>query len=58
MLMVTRLMRVVTYRKDFPTINSHDPSVWWSYEITWQIKYITSPPAETPGDQNKESTDL
>ena len=50
--MVTRLIRVVTYRKELlPTI-SYGPSMGCSYEVTWQTKYIISPPAEDPWTPN------
>ena len=49
-LLVTRLIRVVTYRKEFPPINLHDPSTQWGghlWEVTWQIKYISRPPEDS-----------
>ena len=46
--MATRLITVVTYHKDLPAINSHDPSMRWLCEVTRQIKYIISPTAEDP----------
>ena len=46
MLMVTKLVRVVTYRKYLPPINSHYPLRKWSCEIKSQIKSIISPLAE------------
>ena len=48
MLMVTKLVRVVTYCKELPPINSHDPSVRWSCEVASQFKSIISPLAEDP----------
>ena len=51
--MVTKLVRVVTYRKDSPPIKSTDPLITWSFELTWQIKRI--PFAE---DQTKQCADL
>ena len=40
MLMVTRPIKKVTYRKELPPINSHDPSMWSSCGVIWQVKYI------------------
>lgn len=37
MLTVTRFIKVVAYRKKLPPTNSHDPSLSWSCEVTWQI---------------------
>ena len=45
---VTKLMRVVPFREEFPPINSHGPSMRWSCEIMEQIKYIISPFEEDP----------
>ena len=41
--LVTRLFKLVTYREELPPMNSYDPSMRWSYEVTRQIKYIISP---------------
>ena len=43
MLMVTRFIRVETYYKELPPINSH---MKWPCEVKWQIKYIIYPPVE------------
>ena len=51
MFMVTRLIRVVTYHKELTSINSHDPSMRWSWEVAGQIKYI-SPLAEDQRTSN------
>lgn len=40
MLIVTRLTRVIIYRKELPPINLEDPLVRWSCEVAWQIKHI------------------
>ena len=48
MLMVIRLIRVVTYCNEFPPINLHDPSMRWSCEVMWQIKYTISLTAVDP----------
>ena len=50
--MVTKLVRVVTYREELPPINSHDPTMRWSGEVTLQIKSIISPLAEDPWTPN------
>ena len=44
--MATKPITVVKYRKELPPINLHDPSMSWSCEVTWQIKYTISPSAE------------
>ena len=33
MVMVTRLMRVMTYHENIPPIISHDLSIRWSWEV-------------------------
>ena len=38
----TKLGRMVTYHKGIPPILSHDSSVIWPCEVTWQIKCFTS----------------
>ena len=38
--------KVVTYRDGLPPIKSHDHLNKRSFEVTWEIKYITSPIAE------------
>ena len=40
--MITKLVRVVTYCKELPPINSNDSSMRWFCEVTWQIKYIST----------------
>ena len=52
MLMVTRPIKKVTYRKELPPINSHDPSTWSSCGVIWQVKYIIYPPAENAWTPN------
>ena len=47
MLMVTSLVRKVTYGNVLSPINSHGPSIRWSYEVTDQTKYIISSLAKT-----------
>ena len=37
----TKLDRVVTYHEEVPPINSLDPLITWSCNITWQTKIIT-----------------
>ena len=44
--MVTRLIKVVTYCKGLPPMNLIDPSMRWLCEVKWQIKYIISPRGE------------
>ena len=44
--MTTKLGRVVTYHEGFPSIKSHDPLVVWSCKITWQTKFMLTPPPE------------
>ena len=39
MSMVIRLALMVTYIEELPLIKSH-PSIAWSYEVTWKIKYV------------------
>lgn len=36
----TRLVKVMNNREGLPLINSNDPLILWSYEITWKIKNI------------------
>ena len=31
---VTKLVRMVTYREELPPINLHDTSIWWSCDVT------------------------
>ena len=40
--MVTKVCRMVTYLEGLLAKKSHDPSNTWSFEITWQIKIISS----------------
>ena len=35
---VTKLIKIVIYCKELPTIKSHDPSMRWSCDVTGQIK--------------------
>ena len=42
MLMVNKCDRVLTYYKRLPLITSPDPSIMWSCEVMWQIKYSIS----------------
>ena len=58
MLMVTRLIRVVTYRKEPQLINSDDTSMMWLCEVIWQIEYTVSPPTEDPWKPNRYGADL
>ena len=58
MLMVTVLVRLVTYYKELPLIKSHDPLIWYLCEVALQIKYIISPPAEDPWIPNKQDAEL
>ena len=53
--MVTKLVKVVTYSEELALIDLHDPSMRWSCEVTWQIKYIISSLAEDPWTQKFES---
>ena len=39
--LVTKLEKVVTYRKELPPINLHGTSLEWSFKVTWEIKYIS-----------------
>ena len=48
MLMVTRLIRVVIYQTELAPKSLHGPSMRWSCEVMWQIKYVKSVPAEGP----------
>ena len=48
MFMVKSLISIVKQNKEFPPRNLHALSMKWSCEVTWQIKYIISPPAEDP----------
>ena len=41
--MVTKLNRLVTNNEEFPPKKSHDSLTTRSFEVTWQIKYVTSP---------------
>lgn len=34
---------MIAYNEELPPIKSHDYLIKWSCEVTWQIKYITSP---------------
>ena len=45
--MVTRFVRLLTYCQEFPPINLHDPSMLWSCEVAWQIKYTCRRPMNT-----------
>lgn len=38
MVIVTRLVRVVTYGKELPPINLHNTSMEWYFEVMWQKK--------------------
>ena len=44
--MVTRLIKAVTYCKGLPPMNLIDPSMRWLCEVKGQIKYIISPRGE------------
>ena len=41
--MATKFGRVVTYHKEFPLVKLLDPSVTCFCDVTWYIKYFTSP---------------
>lgn len=41
--MATKLDEEVTYPEELPLTKIYDPSVTWSCEITWHIKYFLSP---------------
>ena len=56
--MFIKLNRVATRHKELPPINLHEPSMRWSSEVTWQIKYIAFPPAETHGHQTLQIAHL
>ena len=45
---VRLVCRVLTYREELPSKNFQDSAMRWSFEVTCQIKYITSPLAEDP----------
>ena len=40
-------IRMITYRKDFPSIKSSEPLITWPFEVTWQIKRICRRPMGT-----------
>ena len=45
--------------RDFHPLRPHDHWNKWSCKATWQIKYTTSPPAETPYEhQTRQRLDL
>ena len=41
--MAIKLCWVITYNEEPPLIESHGLPIKWSWEVTWQIKYISSP---------------
>ena len=51
-LLVTNLDKVVTYCEELQLINSDDPSMSVSCEVTWQIKCIIYQLAEDPWTPN------
>ena len=55
MAMVTKLFRLVRCCGGLSTINTHDISAKWSFEVTWQIKQI-APPADP--HHNRQGADL
>ena len=46
MLMATKLGKVATYHEGLPLITAQDPSIMWSCEVIWHIKYFISPLAQ------------
>ena len=56
-LMVTRIIGVVTYLKEFSPRNSHNLSMRWSCKIPSQIKSIISPPETTHVHQTRQGVD-
>ena len=38
----TKPARVVKHNEELAPITSNDPSIMWSCELTWQIKYVIS----------------
>ena len=47
-----RLTGIVTYCKKFHSAKLHDPSMKWSCEVTWEIKYIIWLPVKKPWTPN------
>lgn len=47
--MVTKLVRVMTYKKELPSMNLHDLSMEWSCELFFQ---------KTHGHKNRQGVDL
>ena len=58
MLMVARLIRAVIYSKKSSPVNLHDSSRKWSYEVTWQFKYIISILKKDYEHQTNQGSDL
>ena len=56
--MFNKLVRVVIYPEELPSINFHESLIISSFEVTRQIKYIISPLAEDLWIQNQEGVDL
>ena len=56
--MVTLLIRVMTYHMGFSLINSHESSIRWLFEVTWQIKYIIFPLAVDSWHQTRKAAYL
>ena len=52
------LIRVMTYHKEFSPINSHESSIRWLFEVTWQVKYIMSPLAADSWHQTRKAAYL
>ena len=53
--MVVRIVSVVKYVKEVSPINSHEPSLSWSCEITWSLYHHLQ---KTHGHQIRRGADL